>query len=391
MSAKQIFVFINQLEDKTHRYVMVDKALHLAEPSYAPLEEIATLTDNQTEIIAVIHSHYISQHWVNIPTLKQANKTIPYALEDKLVSPIESLYFAYDSKLKQNGAYLVSVIDKLDLQAISELFTQAGLRLLQIIPFGIYKLDQCFITKDETIINTAQGIAHLDNTVGKQTLLEPLFTAQTIHLFKDSAVDFQPADFNQSQHQCVLHEETFINYFIQSFQTERMPSVLTASYSTKDKQVALVNYLKYSALGMVATCCVLISNYFIQYSQLVHQDQQQKKQIAKIYYDFFPGATEVISPRFRIEQFLKRNAQGEQASHFLELVQTIAPILSEQNAITIKTLNFNQKSLLLGLQTNNLNALNLAQTQIQNKNLIVKQLSAEKKDEILVVNWEITL
>ena len=111
------------------------------------------------------------------------------------------------------------------------------------------------------------------------------------------------------------------------------------------------------------------------------------EKIKVIYQDFFPEATQVISPKFRIEQLLK-SGRSEQADDFWRLVSKLGQSF-DPSLVTIKEMRFQNNRLFVDLSSPDFAKLENYEKKLRNNQLLVEQTQASTKDGEVVATLEL--
>ena len=126
-----------------------------------------------------------------------------------------------------------------------------------------------------------------------------------------------------------------------------------------------------------------------QISTINQQIKQIDKQIAGIYFKFFPEAKTVISPRFRITQKLK---EGQNVSDPRLFVLLNALVSAQQKiAVNLEQLRYQNKNLQATLTSSGFQNIEDFQNELATQGLKVKQIQATTKDNAVHSIVELTL
>ncbi|WP_156812641.1 type II secretion system protein GspL [Legionella tunisiensis] len=119
--------------------------------------DIKALQQN-ARTIAIAPTDFFTLHQVELPWLaeRKARAAIPFALEDKLAQPVDSLHFAFDRAHYNDGHYLVVLGDKNLLTELINKFDNQGIRFdsLTLDWFALQK-NEAAVTPTNILVNDA--------------------------------------------------------------------------------------------------------------------------------------------------------------------------------------------------------------------------------------------
>lgn len=162
---------------------------------------------------------------------------------------------------------------------------------------------------------------------------------------------------------------------------------MQGKYKQKNKSARIHKLLSWPLL---ATCAAaLITSAILNQQQLASQLDKLKQDNFKIYKQVFPSATQMISPRFRIEEQLKATQQNG-PSRFFNILNLAAPILHQQQGLILNSMNFQDDALTLNFDVDSFSALEQLEQNIAATNLTVKQQSATSKNNKVNAIWRLS-
>ncbi len=325
--------------------------------------------------IIVLTNNQISEHALSLPSLKYADKTIPHALEERLISPIESLHFAHSPKPIFDGQYLVKVIE---LKVLKELL--AALKEKGLTPTFLSSGN----TNEPHFCNIGQEHAYFNETDCLGTLPKSLFS-QTLKAHQDSEVrcfsDSNPRlleILEQHKKSKKAHFKIpYLEYFCISFKEDRNLNLLQGPFEPKKDRMAQEKWTKLALFSVIASFSLCLITFFTQFSLLKYQDGQLDKSIAKIYFQLFPEAKAIVSPKFRIQQLMRERlgASGGQQG-FLSLLEKAAPALYKNDDARVINLKYQNQIMLVSLKLNSFAKLNGLVNQLKAEGIKVEQKNA---------------
>jgi general secretion pathway protein L len=332
--------------------------------------------------IAVIPTAAASLHVFELPWLgeRKAREAIPYALEERVAQPVTELHFAFDKAHYQNGQYLVVVIDK------QRVMDWMGLLAELDIDYDQMTLDWFALAPGEmAVMETGVLVNHPDFKGALSPNLAKIYLNQTSDptglLFDDSHSGVHSPDF--------VSMEGSSRVFVAK-RLAKMPFIQVCQGALRHDTHHETNVRWYalSLLFFVVWLCVMIGMNALMVHQLSKKITDLDQQIAVIYHDFFPNATTVISPKFRVEQALKTDATGHQGAFWYLLGQLVAA-MQPSSQLTIQQLHFQNQTLTVGLMSDDFASLEAFENRLKKMNLQVTQTAAASQEKKVVATLEL--
>lgn len=351
----------------------------MAPPAKRDFTEIKTLQKNSNTFVIETSEHAslfnLELSW--LPERK-ARTAIPYALEDKLVQPVDELHFAFDRARYQNNQYLVTVISKQRIRYLMHLLDEHDIDFVGITLdwFALEPKELCF---DETtlLINTDEF---------KGALKEEL-----IDIYLKNNPDQHPLLFSDNPSvpsNLPKRSECSSVWIAQRILKSHLMNLCQGEMQHGNKAHLLrKGYLLTAALFLLWLLSLLLVNA-IQLHSLNQQTQKIDDQIAVIYHQFFPDAKQVISPKFRISQLLKNNNTEEQ-NRFWFLLNQFAKVM-KNDRITLEQVRFQNKTLSVTLISTDFSSLEELENELKKVPLQVKQTQASTHEQHVVATLELT-
>ncbi len=305
----------------------------------------------------------------------QSSCGIPYALEDKLAQPVEELHFAFDKAYYHNHHYLIAVMAKQRLQEIIQGLDE------QQIDFDCLTLDWFALEPGEICVIGNTLLINEEHFKGALTgeLAPAYIQDKTALCFQDSS--------NAPAKGIKIDEPSSL--WIARRLLKRKPlNLCQGAMQHGNKSDGIKQGLQLA----VALCgfwlvSILIVNAWSLYS-LNHKTKAMDERIAVIYKQFFPEAKQVISPKFRIENFLKGNSTNGQA-RFWFLLNRLAKAVKNSH-VRINDLRYQNNTLLVTLTSTDFPNLERIENELKTLQLKVKQTQASTQNEQVVATLELT-
>lgn len=346
--------------------------------------EIKTLQQG-TKTIIVLATKYFSLFKVELPLLavNKARAAIPFALEDQVTQNIESLHFAFANHYYQDGAYLVVVVDKLLLTSTIEWLKAQGI-LIDALTIDWFALNpgEIWLLQDYVLINNPLFCGALTYDLAHY-YLNKLAEDQQLSSFADL-----PTIPPVAKKSINLINEPSVVVISQRLQQTKFINLCQGSLQLHSKNQWQTNR---GLQAIVLLSIVWLVSFFGVNGLKIHTLNQENKildqQIKIIYYEFFPHATQVISPKFRIMQLLKTDKQDQQSIFWL-LLAKLSMALTKSDLI-VNELNFNRNILTVKLTSKNFASLEKLQDNLQ-KNGIKIKARATTSDDLVLGNLELS-
>ncbi|QRN03298.1 general secretion pathway protein GspL [Legionella sp. MW5194] len=335
-----------------------------------------------TKTVVVLQATQFTFHSVQLPWLgdKKARAALPYALEDQLAQNVDELHFAFDRHYYSEGRYLVVVTDRTCLLAIIQHFKGNG------IDFDALTVDWFALNPHETCILPEYSLIHSDHFRGALTKdlqdLLPKSSEQKIYFFTDTPTEDIPAEALAADKQS---HEWLAGRLLQNKPFDLLQGPLTHGSA----KTSLKYWLIAAAAMVLLWVTSLIAVNWIKLQELNTKIAAIDSQIAVIYRQFFPEAKQVISPRFRITQYLKSN-QGTQEQPFFVLLNKLAAAI-KGSTLQIEQVRFQNMTLQVSLSTSDFASLEALQNRLKSDKVSVKQNQASTVEDKVVSTLELTL
>ncbi len=379
-----LFVFADDFDLKNqYPCLMIDSSGHLtASYKIRTLQEIQSLSSNN-KLFWVLSSTVVKAQIIALPTLNKAKQTIPYILEASLIEDLDVIHYALDKTPLEKGKYRVLVTNKqklgelIDTLAANELFPDV------ITSDHIISQNEQLLICNGYFIFSSPSTSFLIQKTLLDLYLDKIPPETTVMTFKNTTV---PKTLVQFKHE--HFDENYHVYFALR-QTEHNPvNLLQGEFKSKSTHSEFLP--KISVTLATIACVMLFGNYIIQYVIAKNRLEVLNKQTTAIYQQFFPNAKTVISPRFRIEQYLKNNQNGASSGDFFKLLNAIHAGVKQTTGVTIKNMSYQQGQIQIQISASSFDTLEqLKQTMLNQHTISIKQLFATSQEKKISATWRI--
>ena len=371
-----LFIFgSNSYDNDSQWCLLLDSKSEIVAPmAQRSWQEIRQLQENNKTVV-VLPSSMCGFFMVELPKLddRKAQLAIPYAIEEELAQPVDELHFSCSKKFYDNGNYLVVVIDKLLLQNFLDKLHETGI-LCHAITTDWFALDEqsLLMTKDYLQVRSAElngcltgeaATMYLDNKDG-----------EAIFDFKDLSLDDEKYATWVAKR---LLAKPYINISQGKFAN---------NYRSKSNKIWQYLSLTTAAIWLICFLGLNLFNLFVINQKITDVDRQ----IATIYYQFFPQAKKVVSPRFRFSQLLSDTQENSNKSSLWKLLDTFASSYKE-DAITLTDFRYHDNTLSLTLRAKDFAVLENFRDELQKSALRVKQSQATSEGSSVSAVMELKL
>lgn len=347
------------------------------------LEEIKSMQMG-SQTIVVLPTSSASLHRLELPKLsaRKAREAIPYALEEELAEPVAEVHVAFDRETDASGRYCIVVINRLRLRAWMNELEALG------VAFDAITLDWFAVHVGEVCATSTDLLVHQEAAVGA---LSPLLATQYLKAHPDAISGFAFDDSEASLQQLNLaaHEGSYRLFVAKRLLEGEYINLCQGSFQHRAQGEA--------GFKWYGVCAVLLGVWFVSVLGInafalhrLHVKQAALDvQIAKGYHVFFPEATQVISPRFRIERFLSQTS-GTSQDAFWTLLDAFAEGVA-LHALDIEQIRFRDNILWVNVIARDFALLEAFEARLKKVGVHVKQTQASTRDNQVSATLELRL
>ncbi len=379
------FIFFQNRDEEQYLSLLLDLQGHLDAPlMLRSIQELKALQAGVRTVV-VLPAENSGLHEVELPWLNEhkARAAIPYALEEQLAQDVSTLHVAFDRAHYLHHHYLVVIMDKSYLLSVMGTLDRLGLHYDDIT------LDW-FALKDGEACVTARGLL-INETLFKGALTKELAIAYLGNKEKFAHLLM----FNDSL--ALLEEESSLHIDESSFVwiakrlLEGQPmNLCQGPFQQKKGQNNLQFWYKASALvaGLWLLSMVVINGVSLYFIHKKRVDVDLKT--AVVYRQFFPNASQIISPRFRVGQLLQSGPSGSDNALMWSLLNKLAHAFEGDTSIP-QQLRFQGTALTVTLISNDFAALEHLEQRLQKENVKVVQTQAASEKNKVLATLELSL
>ena len=363
--------------------------------SNGSLAELAAVAPGHS-VVVLLNSQCLHINQLTLPTqnLQKILKAVPFALEEFIADDIDEFHFVA-AKNSHNNTTAVAGINKHTLKNIIQVFQDAGINPDKIIPDSLCLAASdsdssrqwvCLNYQNECYLQTAT----LNGTLISQELLpyilksklqdETISPPEKILLFceQENTDAFDPLKADGIINDDIeIHKVIYNTHplvvFCGNYKQAIPLNLLQHEFKIKRKTSGHWQHWRLAA-SLVAIWLVLNLGFtsFLR-SQLEDENRTTHASIEKIYKKAFPKSKKIINPRVQMEQKLKelKGATGNSDKGLIFLLaESFGTVNNDKTNISLQTLTFRNNRMDIGLDSNNLQAIeNLNKNLNSNKNI----------------------
>ena len=346
------------------------------------LEEISELGRTR-EVFVLLPQSLCNLSRVELPWLsdKKARMAIPYALEEQLAQSLTSLHFAFSKQYYTQQQYLVLCHDEARLTSLLKILQEAHISPTHCTSdWFALEYNSIALTPQNLLINTPEFQGALPYHLAE---FLPEMTPSEVLCFSDSPSIPSPfavtAKIDDCYHQWAAKKVVKaigINLLQGAFSYKQKSRSHTKLYTAV---AALV------AVWIVSFFGVDLWNFY-RYRQ---ENLVLNTKIEVLYRNFFPNATQVVNPRFRIGRALKDQGSTQENALWRLLAAIIAAV--DTQAVSINSLRYQNDTIRLSLSAPTFEQLEKLQDALQAKSVSVRQSNASSQENAVTANLELRL
>jgi general secretion pathway protein L len=379
------FIFTQHFDEEHCLCLRLDEQGQVDAPLAARSIHDTRVLQLDARTIVVAPSQSSSLHEVELPWLaeRKARAAIPYALEEQLAQNVTTLHFSFDREHYKNNRYLVAVTDK---QFLADLM----IKLEKLtIHFDIITLDW-FALKDHEVCVTEDGLLIRDSAFNGALNGE----LAAIYLATDEK-KLQYLTFQDSTSVLNIKNSAHVDSLFLVWAAQRLvqsdPMNLCQAELTHDTRKTGVRHWYYGAaiIASVLLISVLFIDMLYLHSLTTRMTDVDKK-IAVIYREFFPQAKQIVSPRFRITQFLTAGLSSNETASLWSLLDVLGHAF-KGSSVTIEQFRFQNRVLSVTLVSDDFASLEGFQQRLQQGKVKVRQAQASTQEQKVVATLELSL
>ena len=294
----------------------------------------------------------------------QFAKALPFALEDQLASPVEDLHFALPERLNE-ARVPVAVVERSTLRGWLERLARDGIRPDAVIPEALampFADGGTLVVEDKrALLRTAPAQAGASDLAGLPDWLS--LVVENGELAKLQVYDFRLApalNLPVAISNYHARQRDALAFFAAQLGAEPMLNLLQGEFAPAHRQAPALRLWRIAG-ALAAAAVLLFFVYFgVDYWRLSHESRQLDAAMREALHESFPEMDKVDGdPRQLMESALTRIRGGADAGGLLRVLAQISPTLGSTTRTTLKSIEYHNATLELGLRAPDVPALDL--------------------------------
>ena len=350
-------------------------------------------------VILLVPGNLVTLTQAAIPTRshQRALKAIPYALEDQLVSDVETLHFAHGDK-RPDDAIPVAVIEQQRMQDWLQTSSELDIKLDAIIPdvlsLPLHEQGWSILIQGDTALvrtGTQSGFSFdcenltqtlnlaLVETSGPKPermylyLADNLIPVGLLELFKEKEIECEQIHISDNP----------IKLLQQNYRPEQSINLLQGDYRPQSRYLSLLKPWRTPAILVAIAILVEVLFMTVQNSSLNSRLSTLQAQQTALFRTTFPEIKRIQDPVLQMQQKLSqlRGTLGSRGHGFPDLLARSVKALAINKGTHITGIKFQKGTLELELDLKSLSHLDPVKEQLNKQNLSVEVLSANASGE----------
>lgn len=391
-----MIILLKQTEDR-YTWITIDENNRIVNVSeFTALHQHPEMDLKEYFVVILPGESFLSTK-VKIPKTSQAElvKAVPFALEEQLVADVNSLYFSL-GEFDEQGFLPVIVVDRNYFENELNKIREAKLNPDVIIPdflaikkenyhWSIAQNNQLMILRYSISEGLAFDADQFQDMLSFLLKKIPKPEAIDIYFFDQEKPSLFFEKINIIEHR----QEFSKSLDIDELQKNPAINLLQGKYRVKTKKTSKKNYWNYVVILFIILVVVLFGGKTIEYFILKSQNKNLQNQIASIYKQVYPNASEVIDPKSRFTRTLANLRKAMSGNIFLDLLAPTAQVLNQDAKVQLISLNFQNNNLTIKLQAKELSVIENFSNRLNQKGFSVQQSQLNTSDQIVEAEFQV--
>lgn len=345
-------------------------------------------------VVLLVPGNLVTLTQAAIPTRsrQRALKAIPYALEDQLVSDVETLHFAHGDKTP-GDAIPVAVIDQQRMQEWLDTSSKLDIKLDAVVP-DILSLPlheqgwSILIQGDTALVRTGKQSGYSFDCENLTQMLNLVLVESSgpkpEHIYLYLADNLIPVGllelFDEKQIECEqIHlSENPLKFLQQHYRADQGINLLQGDYRPQSRLFSLLKPWRVPAALVAIAILVEVLFMVVQNSSLNNRVAQLQSQQTALFRTTFPKVKRIEDPVKQMRQKMTEISRtlGSRGHGFADLLSRAATVLASSKGTRITAIKFQKGTLELELNVKTLTDLDPVKDKLNKKDLTVEVLSA---------------
>jgi general secretion pathway protein L len=363
---KRIILFLHNSELGSWIVLSDDTIIQSSQKS--PLDTLTFSKNEDIESIVIVPAQDVLLTQVVMPKLGRDRllQALPFAMEEQLIDDVENLHFAVGPYL--TDSFPVAVVAKQKMALWIDTLKKINLKPAAIFPLNFVLPYEENPQKENFWV--ANSYDHI-STVRTGKFSGFGCDESNLDVLLDSQKKENITIVRSTDSEIKLLENNF------KFIDDSPPiNLLQGDFRGKRKSSQTKSIWKIAGILTAVFVGLLFLSNAISFFILYRQENIIQNDMIKIYKRNFPQATEMVSPRSKMEQKLKKVVTDQSKNNFLILLGLIGKSLSETKGIYFQHLEFRENQLTLELSASSFDDLDAFTKSLTNQGLSVNRQNA---------------
>jgi general secretion pathway protein L len=296
-------------------------------------------------------------------------KALPFALEDQLASPVEDLHFALPERLHEVRVP-VAIVGRATLRGWLERLAREGIRPDALIPETLgLPLGSVMIEDDRALLRTAPAQSGACDLAALPDWLE-LFATNSGEPAALEVYDFRSAPALALPVPVALYHERQrdpLAFFAGQLHGEPALNLLQGQFAPAHRHAPALRLWRNAAALAAAAVLLMFVYYGVDCWRLARESARLDAAMGEVLHEGFPEMDKVAGdPRQLMDSALTRMRGGTDAGGLLRVLNQIAPTLGSTTRTTLRSVEYHNATLELGLRAPDVPALDVMRERLAN-------------------------
>ena len=299
----------------------------------------------------------------------QFAKALPFALEDQLASPVEDLHFALPERLNESRVP-IAIVERDVLHGWLERLSRDGIRPDAVIPETLaVPPGSVVIETDRALLRTGPSKAGACDLAALPDWLE-LFIADAGEPVALEAYDFRAAPALALPVAIARYHERQsdpLAFFASQLHGEPTLNLLQGPFAPAHRHAPALRLWRNAALLLASAVILLMLYDAVDCWRLSRESARLQAAMSDVLHQGFPEMDKVAGdPRQLMDSALSRMRGGTDAGGLLRVLNQVAPTLGSTTRTTLKSVEYHNATLELGVRAPDVPTLDLMRERLAN-------------------------
>jgi general secretion pathway protein L len=299
-------------------------------------------------------------------------KAVPFALEDQLASSVEDLHFALPERIDE-ARVLVAVVTRDAMRGWLERLASEGIRADVIIPESLALPNAAngtlVIDGERALLRAAPNQAFACDVAGLPQWLQTLAGNDAAQLIAPDVYDFRaavPLRLPVRIGHYHGRQRDPLAFFATHLQVVPELNLLQGEFAPAHRQAPALKLWRAAATLAAAALLLLLVYNGVDYWRMARESARLDGAMRDVLHQAFPEMDSVAGePRALMDSALKRGGSAD-AGGLLHVLNQVAPIVGSTTRTLLKSVEYHNATLELGVRAPDVPALDLMRERLGN-------------------------